>query len=236
MEAAPDYEFEALREARGYQRALCGEFSPWLQGEVLEVGAGIGLMTQHLRALPRVTRLVALEPEARYCEHLRTALPGLDLIQGTSQDLPANARWDAVFSVNVLEHIEDDEAELRRYAGWLAPRGGTLCLFVPARPELYAPIDRDFGHWRRYTRPGLKRKLTAAGFSPVRLHYFNSLGYMAWWLNFCLLKRRRFERAKIVLFDRVLFPIVHACESRICRPPLGQSLLAVARAGARPGI
>jgi hypothetical protein len=44
------------------------------------------------------------------------------------------------------------------------------------------------------------------------------------------MKNRRFDRAKIVLFDRFIFPLVHGAEARLMRPPLGQSLLAVARA------
>jgi len=78
----------------------------------------------------------------------------------------------------------------------------------------------------------LRSKLGAAGFKIERLHYFNSLGYFAWWLNFCLLKKRGFEPAKVRLYDRFIFPVVHALERKALRPPFGQSLLAVGRAGA----
>ena len=122
----------------------------------------------------------------------------------------------------------------------LGARHGALCLFVPARPEIYAPMDKDFGHFRRYTRPELRRKLTQAGFEMVRLDYFNCVGYFAWWLNFCVLKKRCFEPAKLRFYDRVIFPVVRTLEARIMRPPFGQSLLAVARSqasapGPRPG-
>ena len=93
-----------------------------------------------------------------------------------------------------------------------------------------APIDRDFGHFRRYDAPDLRRKLTRAGFQIVGLHHFNGLGYLLWWLEFTVLKRRHFARRKVWLFDRLVFPILHAVESRVCRPPRGQSILAVARA------
>jgi hypothetical protein len=108
--------------------------------------------------------------------------------------------------------------------------GGHLCLFVPARPEIYAPIDRDFGHHRRYTWPELARKLDACGFNILKLHYFNCMGYLAWWMNFCALKRRTFDVAAVRGFDRLIFPAVYWAESRIFRPPIGQSLLAVGSA------
>jgi hypothetical protein len=76
----------------------------------------------------------------------------------------------------------------------------------------------------------LKGKLLEAGFEIERLNYFNIVGYFAWWANFCVLKKREFERHKVRAFDRVIFPIVHALESKIVRPPFGQSLLAIARA------
>ena len=56
-------------------------------------------------------------------------------MEGTVANLPAGTVCDAVLSINVLEHICDDEGELRRYAALLFERRGVLCLFVPARPE-----------------------------------------------------------------------------------------------------
>jgi len=224
-----DFEFAALQEARNYRAALFQEFDEFLSGDVIEVGAGVGQLTDCLRQSPRVKRTIAIEPEPAYCARHRAQFPGHELIQGTVADLPADTRCDAVLSVNVLEHIREDLAELRRYAELLRERRGVLCLFVPARPEIYAPIDRDFGHFRRYTAPELRAKLLQAGFAIERLHYFNFAGYFAWWLNFRVLKKRAFEPAKLWFYDRAVFPIVHALESRLLRPPFGQSLLAAAR-------
>ncbi len=227
-----DFEFEALAQARNYRHALFAEFGTYLTGEVLEVGAGMGQMTEHLLGMPKVKRTVAIEPDARFCARHRSRFPNHELIEGTSLDLPRGATFDAILSINVLEHIDQDEDELKRYAGLLAKRQGYLCLFVPARPEIYAPIDRDFGHFRRYTRPQLRARLQDTGFQIQRIHYFNSLGYFAWWFNFCLLKKRIFEKEKVRLYDRLIFPVVNMLEFRVLRPPFGQSLLAVARAEA----
>lgn len=228
------FEFDALAQAVNYRRALFAEFGPFLRGEVIEVGAGIGQMTDHLARLPNVRRALAVEPDPAFCAQHRAQFPAHEILQGTAANLPPGTACDAVLSINVLEHIREDEAELARYATLLRPRSGALCLFVPARPEIYAPIDHDFGHFRRYTRPELRRKLTAAGFHILRLNYFNSVGYFAWWLNFRFLKKRVFEPQKVRLFDRAIFPVVHALESKILRPPFGQSLIAVARSPQTP--
>jgi len=225
-----DFEFAALGGARNYRGALLREFSGHLRGRVLEVGAGIGQVTGELRQNRAVTQLVSVEPDAKFCARFRAAFPGQTLVQGTVADLPNDGSWDAVLSINVLEHIAEDGQELAAYREKLAREHGALCLFVPARPEIYAPIDRDFGHFRRYTRPELGQKLERAGFEIVRLRYYNFPGYFAWWLNFRVLKQRGFGRASVRLFDRLVFPPVHAFESRVCPPPIGQSLLAIARA------
>ncbi|HEX4086050.1 MAG TPA: class I SAM-dependent methyltransferase [Chthoniobacteraceae bacterium] len=225
-----DFEFAALEQARNYRSAIVEEFGPMLRGNVLEIGAGIGQMTTVFRQLPGVSRLLSVEPDPAFARKFRETHPAAELIEGTIEQTPAGIAWDGVVSINVLEHIHGDEAELARYAAALRARHGALCLLVPARPEIYAPIDKDFGHFRRYTLPELRGKLGRAGFQVERLHYYNWVGYFAWWFNFCLLKRRSFTVAKVVAYDRAIFPLVHAMESKFMRPPFGQSLLAVARA------
>lgn len=228
-----DFEFAALREASNYRAALVRDFGPYLRGNVLEVGAGIGQISAALTEHGAIRRLVSIEPDAGFCAELRRRLPEHELVQGTIQDLQEEAGWNAILSINVLEHIEQDEEELAAYYRLLQPAAGALCLFVPARPEIYAPIDGDFGHFRRYTRPELRRKLKASGFEIVACRYYNFVGYFAWWLSFCVLKKRSFDAAAVRLFDRSIFPFVHGFESRICRPPFGQSLQVVAVARER---
>jgi SAM-dependent methyltransferase len=224
------FEFDALAEAANYRAALLREFATVLKGRAVEVGAGIGQFTSEIATLPAVTEIVPIEPEAKFCEQFRQRLPNREIIEGTIDNLPAAFPPDAIVCVNVLEHIEDDLAELRKFQQRLQPQRGHLCLFVPARPEIYAPIDKDFGHFRRYTRPELRKKLTTARFTIRRLDYFNSVGYFAWWLNFCVLKKRTFDVEAVRVFDRIIFPVVNALETRLVRPPFGQSLIAVAQA------
>jgi SAM-dependent methyltransferase len=229
--AAGDFEFAALGEAANYRRALMREFGPWLRGRVLEVGAGIGQMSAELRRQPGISELVAVEPEERFSEPFRKAVPNVRLVNGTVAALGADHAWDAIVSINVLEHIEEDGRELERYRDLLCEKRGALCLFVPARPEIYAPIDEDFGHFRRYTHGGLKSKLSVAGFALTRLRYFNLIGYFGWWWTFRVLKKRCFDRGTVRLFDRGIFPLASAIERVLPGLPFGQSLLAVARPG-----
>ena len=225
-----DFEFAALKEAKNYRVALIRDFDSQLRGNVLEVGAGVGQITAELRQKPEIQKLLSIEPNADFCNQLRARFPSHDLLNGTVSDLRSQTNWDAILSINVLEHIETDQEELAAYHRLLRPSRGALCLFVPARPEIYAPIDKDFGHFRRYTKRDLQVKLQKTGFRIVKFRYYNLVGYFAWWMNFCVLKRRSFDVAAVQLFDRAIFPAVHSFETYIFPPPIGQSLIVVALA------
>jgi SAM-dependent methyltransferase len=223
-----DFEFRALSEANNYRAALAREFAPFLSGKVIEIGAGVGQMTQVLQRAPGITDFLAVEPDSRFHSAFAVSNPNTRLFKGIARDVPERNGWNTLVSINVLEHIEDDTAELREWHTLLSEAGGHLCLFVPARPEIYAPLDKDFGHFRRYTKPRLRIKLQEAGFKIRSIRYFNSLGYFAWWFSFCLFQRRSFDVRSVRAYDRLIFPVIYALESRICRPPFGQSLIVVA--------
>ena len=230
LESQPDFEFEALRHAVNYRCALIREFSPHLKGRVIEVGCGIGQMTESLRKLSSIKYLLSVEPDPHFCREFRKTFPGQPLIEGTVDSVTDEKPWNGIVSINVLEHILEDERELAIYSRLLRSANGRLCLFVPARQEIYAPLDKDVGHHRRYTKPGLKTKLEAAGFEVEHIRYFNWVGYFGWWLTFRVMGTRKMNPASVKFFDRVIFPVVYAAESHICAPPFGQSLIAIARA------
>ena len=196
---------------------------------MLEVGAGIGQLSSALRTLPGVDRLLAVEPDSRFHAQLIAQVGEDAVLKGTAGAVDTRTPWHAVVSVNVLEHIENDESELALYRRLLEGSRGRLCLFVPARQEIYSRIDRDFGHFRRYTSVQLRQRLHAAGFETLKMRYFNFPGYFAWWLSFKALKGRSFSGPAVWCYDRIIFPPSFWLESRICRPPIGQSLIAVAR-------
>jgi SAM-dependent methyltransferase len=146
-------------------------------------------------------------------------------LKGTAQDVPG--QWDCIVSVNVLEHIEADEQEIAKYKVLLR-NGGHLCLFVPARQEIYASVDAKFGHFRRYSREDLQRKLRAGGFQVVTLDYFNPIGYVTWLVACKWLGRQSFSLGTIKIFDRWILPVSLAL-GRALGNPIGQSLILVAR-------
>ncbi len=133
LAANKTFEFDALREAKNYRDALFSEFAPYLAGNVLEVGAGIGQMSELLFKIPAIQNLLPIEPDPQLFSHLQKTFPGKELFEGTVFQMPSTKDWNVIWNVNVLEHIPDDEAELAAYYNLLKKTSGVLCLFVPAR-------------------------------------------------------------------------------------------------------
>jgi predicted SAM-dependent methyltransferase len=132
---------------------------------------------------------------------------------------------DSIIYVNVLEHISDDEAELRIIHETLSP-GGRAFVFVPALSWLFGEFDRSIGHYRRYSKPELEQKCGRAGFRIVMSKYFDLIGVLPWWVKYRLLKSNRLEPRVVQLYDKFV-PLVSVTE-RFVTPPLGKNLILVA--------
>lgn len=218
---------EDLASARNYRRWIVDLARPWLGDNPLEVGSGLGHYAQDWAAAG--VRITASEADASRLQALHERFgdhPHVD-VRELSVPITEQAEHSAVVAVNVLEHIDDDVAALRAFAG-LTGDGGRVVVFVPAFEWALGAFDREIGHFRRYTRPTLRAALEHAGLTVERLHYVNSLGLLAWLLVVRLLRQRPREGPLLTVFDRVVVPALRWAESRR-RPPFGQSLFAVAR-------
>ena len=112
-----------------------------------------------------------------------------------------------IYSLNVLEHIEDDTAIVRELRRKLKP-GGKLLIYVPAFQVLYSSMDRKVGHFRRYRLGPLCALLKSAQFEVQDARYVDSLGFLAT-LVFKLIDKGSGEInvGMLKLYDRAVFPL-----------------------------
>jgi SAM-dependent methyltransferase len=217
---------EVMEGAHRYNRWIYERVRGGLGQRVLEIGCGTGTITSYLvdRQLVVATDVVddyIRSSSERYRDRPNIVIRRLDLTESTE---PLRGyRFDSALSVNVFEHIANDEAAMKAVYALLQP-GGTLILLVPSHPALYGPFDRDIGHHRRYTKGELRRKLEASGFVIERIRRSNPVGALGWLVNVRLLGLRRLRGTG--LFDR-LVPVLSLLD-RI-ELPVGLSLIAVAR-------
>jgi hypothetical protein len=180
--------------------------------------------------------MTLLEPSPHLFPTLIRRLPAIDgngIVQTRAETLrqafsgaDAPRQPDTVIYVNVLEHIEDDDDELRTVHSIL-PSGGCALIFVPANRWLMGTMDHQLGHFRRYTRDDLSAKCRSLGFRIRLAEYFDVIGIVPWWLKYCLLKSHRLEASAVEFYDRLVVPISRTLE-RFVTPPIGKSVILVA--------
>jgi SAM-dependent methyltransferase len=218
-------------EQRAYFDWIAGLFGEALSGELLDHGAGTGMLTERL--LGRATRVFALEPDELLSARLSrrfAATPMVTTLPGTIEtflERYGSGRLDAVVSSNVLEHLLDDVGCLRRLHQALRP-GGALAIYVPARGELFGSLDEAVGHRRRYSRSLLRSRLEEAGFVVQWVRYGNLAGVLPWLVAGRLLRRKAIEPTSLRLFDGLIFPAAARIEA-LLRIPYGLNVAALAR-------
>jgi SAM-dependent methyltransferase len=224
-----------IGEAGVFNRWMYSAIAPYLHGQILEIGSGLGNISGYLLKEKEHVTLSDLRPE--YCnylsEHFResTSLDDVVRIDIAEKDFDniysdLLGRFDSLFALNVIEHIEDDTAALQNCKKLLKDQG-TLLILVPAYQWLYCSFDRELGHFRRYRRRSLRNLVTTIGYEAKELFSFNAAGIAGWFLFGKLLNNRQIKEGQMKIYDNFvsLFRLV----DKILFHKFGLSLIITAR-------
>ena len=229
------WNLEQLAAARGLCDWMFSQVEGHVGPAVAEIGAGIGTFTGRLLEAG-AERVLAVEPEPACAAELERRFGSDPRVQVAREALPSSPSLaslaggcDLVLCQNVLEHIEDDSAATQAMARALRP-GGVLVVLVPAHPRLYGPLDRKYGHFRRYDRERLSQVLTGGGLELDRLYSFNVLGIVGWWAK-NRLGDGAISTGSLRAYEALL-KLWRPVEDRV-EPPVGLSLIARASRPAR---
>lgn len=219
-------ELEAMDLTRNYHRWILSFFRPYIRGTVVEIGAGIGTVSEILAEFsPK--RLLCYEPARNLFPLLERRMGGRENVRVENCFYDGAERADAVVLFNVLEHIEDDHGMLERIRSSLNEKG-RLLVFVPALPRIFGSLDEQFGHFRRYKRRRLRELVTSCGYQIELLRHANFPGVFAWFITGRVLSQRTISPQAAQFYDSAVVPVVRAIENRVS-PPIGQSLILVAK-------
>lgn len=149
---------------------------------VVDIGCGPGNLSSILKARGKKVR--GIEPSADMRELAHALNPEVVVIAGMAEDINTLVREpvDAVTMIDVLEHVEDDVAQVKKISSVLKP-GGDFIFVVPSHQVLYGKRDKEMGHYRRYSKKMLKDILLANGFHVESMRYWNALGVLPYLLS-----------------------------------------------------
>lgn len=218
---------ESMSQAVWYNQWTLKKFQQFLNGEILEVGCGIGNFTKTLAKFGNVT---AIDINEEYIKKVKNKLDdkvkiGYGNIE-TGKYFFNKGGFDCIVCINVLEHIKDDQTALTNMYK-LLKKDGYLILLVPAFDFLYGEIDKSIGHFRRYNREDLHGMLNVTGLKIIKSRFINFLGGLGWWISAKILSNNKVDESKIKIFNFVA-PFVLPLEDLV-EPPLGTSILVIAQ-------
>ena len=149
----------AVAKADKFNLWMYNQMNPYINGNVLEIGSGIG----------NISRLIKTDGDVylsdvrdQYIEVLRKDFGDknvikLDLVNPNFDVFYSEyiGKFDFVFALNVIEHIENDKLALQNM-NKLLKKGGKMFILVPAYQNLYNQFDISLEHYRRYTETSLR--------------------------------------------------------------------------------
>lgn len=217
-----DENLEVMKFAPNYMNHVGSLVKSWLpdRGQIIEFGSGNGIQT--LQIEPPSARLTCIESSASQRDALK--LLGYKVAPDLSELGVSSVV--AVFSLNCLEHIEDDHGFLCQLDSFLAPNA-LVVLYVPALPVLFSKMDAQVGHFRRYTRRGLTKLLSESGLKVIKIGYVDCLGV----LPSMLYKLNPWASGhptsqSVHLYDKYLFPVSKKLD-RLFGHCFGKNLLVI---------
>ena len=200
---------DAISFAPNFNRYMYETIKDYCAGHILEIGAGIGNISEHFINDGASIHLTDIRDN--YIEVLKgkydstaSHVSKLDIADPAFDSLYAHMfnSFDTVFALNVVEHIKEDAVSIRNIYKLLRP-GGRIVILVPAYNILYNSFDRALEHYRRYTKKSLIN-IIKPSFNIVHNQYFNVFGILGWFVSGRILRKKTIPRNQMELYDKLI--------------------------------
>ncbi len=201
---------EAVSIAVNFNEWMYKTISKHCSGKILEIGSGIGNISQHF--IENNQDITLTDIRDNYVDSLKEQFPThknntylMDLVDNNFEEKYATfiGTYDTVFALNVVEHIEDDKLAITNATKLLKPNG-KLVILVPAYQLLYNSFDTALEHYRRYTKTSLN-ELISSELELDHSQYFNAFGMLGWFVSGRVLKKKTIPIKQMKIYDKLLF-------------------------------
>ena len=208
------------------------EIKPYLRGNILEIGSGVGNFSKILLENFPDNQLILSDFDKYFLSILSKKYSKNDKIIIEYLDLNNieifknnNYKIDTCIAINILEHIDNDIKALENIYNILEP-DGKLILLIPAHKFLYNIIDKDIGHYRRYTKKEIIKKISLTSFNILNIYYFNFIAIFGWFLNGKILKKSIINENALGFYNK-LIPLLKIIDKYIVFKKIGMSLILI---------
>ena len=212
-----------------YSKWIYHMYEKYIGKEVLDIGGGVGTAISFY--IDKAERVVATELFENQVNIMNKRFENYQYFKAIQADImkddfSAYDKFDTIILINVLEHIEDDRKALANMKKLLKD-SGTIIICVPAMPGLYCYMDKNVGHYRRYTKGELRVKAKRAELQVIEDKYVNFMGILPYWIKGKLKKDNggsfstSIDEGESKLYSiatSILEPI-----ERVIKPPIGIS-------------
>lgn len=212
---------QSIQHAGAFNRWMYEQIKPFCKGKILEIGSGIGNISQFLIHDGFETTLS--DYNQSYCDILKekyginknvTEIIHLDILDPKfeKQFEELSGQFDCIIGLNVIEHVDDDITALINCKKLLAP-GGRIIMLVPAYMWLYNGIDISLGHFRRYNKKRIRTLFNNTSLRSVKMNYFNSPAIFGWYISGRILRNTIIKEGQMKLYNFLvpLFKLADIC-------------------------
>jgi 2-polyprenyl-3-methyl-5-hydroxy-6-metoxy-1,4-benzoquinol methylase len=206
-----EHTLEIISGATRFNYWMYSEIKPFLKGNIIEIGSGIGNISKYIIKDKFPITLSDYNPQ--YCNQLEKIFSGdpvvqdilqIDLLVPHFQDKYSmlKEKFDTIILLNVIEHIENDSKAVENCRFMLKP-GGHFIALAPAYQWLYCRLDKELGHYRRYSLQKM-RDLVQEQLEVINARHFNFLGIFGWFVFGKIFRNKKLGN-EMNSFDHLVF-------------------------------
>lgn len=201
-----------ITNAANFNRWMFATIEPYCKGNVLEIGSGIGNISAFF--LENKHPIFLTDIRDNYCSTLKTNfkenpyLLGVENVDLVHPDFDIKYaqfidKFDTVFALNVVEHIENDALAISN-AKKLLKKEGHLIILVPAYQFLYNQFDKELFHYKRYVKKEVIKLFNDNSLSIINSFYFNALGIVGWFVSGKISKNKSIPSSQMNFYNKII--------------------------------
>ena len=174
MKNYPETATERFDNANFHIRYCLSFIKKYIKGDILEIGAGCGSFTRNYIKTD-FKNITLTELDKKNIQDLNQKFKNFKNVKVLNTTInKIENEYDTILYLHVLEHIKDDQDEIREATKRLK-KGGHLLIMVPAHQKIYSNLDKAVGHYRRYSGEFFSKTLISL--ERINFKYLDAIGY-----------------------------------------------------------